>query len=280
MADVEVGEAVVNADGTHEGTGLAYGIFLGKVAARDLSLDAFIAGGGPEPTVDETVFQLVLLARESNEAAEAMAEVLDEAYSAGGGGGGYDEGFGISIGDGSIAVDTSVIATKTFASDEAAAALSSAEAYADGVGFTVEKAQDAVGGAMTDSARIDVDYNDVAGTITLDLVAGSVSNGYLANMAANRVMGRASGSGSPQHLTGTQVTAMLDEADGSTPGLMPAAHYEAVDDLIAGVVTPRALSLTTTFAVAANHGVIVPQRYTVGSGGSLRIGAGAVFEVS
>jgi hypothetical protein len=40
--------------------------------------------------------------------------------------------------------------------------------------FTDERAQDAVGNALTDSARIDFTYDDIANTITADIIANSV----------------------------------------------------------------------------------------------------------
>lgn len=46
-----------------------------------------------------------------------------------------------------------------------------------------EAAQDAVGGILTDSARIDFTYNDGAGTITADIVAGSIGPTELASTA-------------------------------------------------------------------------------------------------
>lgn len=73
--------------------------------------------------------------------------------------------------------------------------------------YTDEMAQDAVGGALTDSSRIDFTYNDGANTITADLIAGSVANSFLANMAQATVKGRAAGAGTgaPQDLTATQL---------------------------------------------------------------------------
>lgn len=50
-------------------------------------------------------------------------------------------------------------------------------------GYTDEQAQDAVGGALTDSATIDFTYNDGAGTITAIVVAGSIGPTQLADTA-------------------------------------------------------------------------------------------------
>lgn len=46
--------------------------------------------------------------------------------------------------------------------------------------FTEERAQDAVGNILVDSGRIDFTYNDGAPSITADLIAGSITNTYLA----------------------------------------------------------------------------------------------------
>lgn len=45
--------------------------------------------------------------------------------------------------------------------------------------YTDEMAQDAVGGILTDSSRIDFTYNDGSNTITADLIAGSVTDTYI-----------------------------------------------------------------------------------------------------
>ncbi len=78
--------------------------------------------------------------------------------------------------------------------------------------FTDERAQDAVGGILTDSSRIDLTYNDGSNTITADLIAASVANSFLANMVQSRIKGRAEGAGTgdPTDLTPTQVAAIID----------------------------------------------------------------------
>lgn len=45
--------------------------------------------------------------------------------------------------------------------------------------YTDEMAQDAVGGALVDSSRIDFTYNDGANTITADIVTGSITSTYV-----------------------------------------------------------------------------------------------------
>jgi len=100
--------------------------------------------------------------------------------------------------------------------------------------YTDERAQDAVGGILTDSSRIDLSYNDGAGTITADIVADSVSNTYLANMAQSTIKGRAEGAGTgdPADLTVDEVMAILGVAPTSwtptitfaTPGNLSVAY--------------------------------------------------------
>ncbi len=262
--------------------GLALSLYNARlIAARALN-DAIMGVGGGISFPDPSPTTKACFAAE----ATAMAAVIAAAIDAGGGG----PGGGVTSVGGTPPIASSGGATPTIsiapASGSVPGSMSSADflklaGIASGAtAYGDEQAQDAVGAALTDTATIDLTYNDLASEFTADLRSGSVDNGHLANMSAFRVKGRASGTGSPQDLTGTQITAMLDEADGSAPGMMPTDHYDAVEDLIAGVVTPRALSLSSTFVVAAGLGVIVPQRYTVASGGSLRLGAGAVFEVS
>jgi hypothetical protein len=53
--------------------------------------------------------------------------------------------------------------------------------------YTDEQAQDAVGGALIDSATVHFTYNDAAGTITAIVVNGSVTNTVLNTMPANTV---------------------------------------------------------------------------------------------
>jgi len=56
------------------------------------------------------------------------------------------------------------------------------------------------------------------------LVDGSVTNSKLADMATARIKGRtAAGTGSPEDLTGTQVTEMLDTFTSGAKGLVPAS---------------------------------------------------------
>lgn len=75
-----------------------------------------------------------------------------------------------------------------------------------------EAAQDAVGGILTDSSRIDFTYSDAGNTITADIITASVANSFLANMAQSTIKGRAEGAGTgvPTDLTPTQVASIID----------------------------------------------------------------------
>ena len=50
--------------------------------------------------------------------------------------------------------------------------------------FTDERAQDAVAAALTDTATIDITYNDVANTITADLKTVSIDDSHIKSSAA------------------------------------------------------------------------------------------------
>lgn len=84
-------------------------------------------------------------------------------------------------------------------------------------GYTDEQAQDAVGGILTDSDRIDFTYDDAGGTITADVKDGSISLAKQANLAANTIIGRITAStGVPEALTATNVRTIINVADGAT----------------------------------------------------------------
>jgi hypothetical protein len=94
--------------------------------------------------------------------------------------------------------------------------------------FTDERAQDAVGGILTNGGAISFTYDDVANEITADVNNDSITNVDLANMASGRFKARHSlGTGDPEDITGTQATTMLDNfvgdsGSGGTKGLVPA----------------------------------------------------------
>lgn len=82
------------------------------------------------------------------------------------------------------------------------------------VADVTELAQDAVGTILTDSSRIDFTYADATPSITADIIADSVGNTFLANMAAATIKGRAlgAGTGDPTDLTAAQVGAIISPA--------------------------------------------------------------------
>ncbi len=100
-----------------------------------------------------------------------------------------------------------------------------------------EAAQDAVGGILTDSSTIDFTYNDGANTITAIVIDASIGNTKLANVSTATFKGRTTGgTGSPEDLTATQATALLnvvvgDSGSGGTKGLVTAP---GVGDAAAG----------------------------------------------
>lgn len=124
--------------------------------------------------------------------------------------------------------------------------------------YTDERAQDGVGAILTDSSRIDFTYNDAGPSITADLIADSVSNTYLANMAESTVKGRAAGAGTgdPTDLSVAQLLAIL-----GLTGLIP----------VPGVYTPTLTNVTNVSAssplqcqyVRVGSVVIVSGRLTV-----------------
>jgi hypothetical protein len=83
--------------------------------------------------------------------------------------------------------------------------------FSVGATYSDEQAQDAVGTILLDSSRIDFTYNDATPSITADLLTDSVTNTYLANMAANTLKGNnTGGSADPVDLTTAQVKTLLD----------------------------------------------------------------------
>lgn len=77
-----------------------------------------------------------------------------------------------------------------------------------------EAVQDTVGTMLVDSARIDFTYNDGAGTETADIIASSITYGFIQNVSAtSRVLGRiSSGAGVVEELTGANLLTILGAA--------------------------------------------------------------------
>ncbi len=75
--------------------------------------------------------------------------------------------------------------------------------------FTNERAQDAVGSILTDTATIDLTYDDAGNTITADVKDDSTTNAKLATMAANRIKG-AVVAGNPVDLTPLEIRGVAE----------------------------------------------------------------------
>jgi len=105
--------------------------------------------------------------------------------------------------------------------------------------FTDERAQDAVGAALAATSTIALSYADPTPAITADIVAGSVSNTHLTDMAADTIKGRANGAGSgdPTDLSAAQVATIISSAIASAL------------NITSGVYTP---TLTAVINVAAS----------------------------
>lgn len=79
--------------------------------------------------------------------------------------------------------------------------------------YTDEMAQDAVGGILTDTAEIDLTYNDGAGTITADIKAGSVALARLVNASARSFIAASAAGAWAERSLSANVLTMLDSAD-------------------------------------------------------------------
>lgn len=76
------------------------------------------------------------------------------------------------------------------------------------------------GGTLTDGDKGDITVSSSGNTWTID--SGVVTNAKLATMATSRIKGRVTaGTGSPEDLTGTQATSLLDEFTTAAKGLVP-----------------------------------------------------------
>lgn len=85
-----------------------------------------------------------------------------------------------------------------------------------------EAAQDAVGAMLVDTATIHFVYTDATPSLTANVIADSVDNTLLANMAQATIKGRAAGAGTgdPTDLTAAQVATILSLDSGHyTPTL-------------------------------------------------------------
>ena len=137
----------------------------------------------------------------------------------------------------------------------------------------VEAAQDAVGGCLLDSSRIDFTYADGTPSITADLIAASVANSFLANMADGTMKGRAlgAGTGAPVDLSAAQIAAIVAAALNIVPGTYTPtltnganitgstafpSQYIRVGSMV--FVSGALLVDPTTTAVASELGISIP----------------------
>lgn len=110
-----------------------------------------------------------------------------------------------------------------------------------GGGYTDEAAQDAVGGILVDSARIDLTYSDATPSIAADLVAGSVAAGYLSASATDVVFGRSSaGGGAGQEIPFTTQARQLAD-DTSFPAMLTTLGGTAVGQAVFTLANPSAV---------------------------------------
>jgi hypothetical protein len=126
-----------------------------------------------------------------------------------------------------------------------------------------EAAQDAVGTILVDSSRIDFTYADATPSITADVIADSISNTYLSNMAESTVKGRAAGAGTgdPTDLTATQVVAVLETI---TP-YVPRDYCKTVS--------------VQSFTVATNEAMVLPSFEVGDDDYSVTLGDGASITI-
>jgi len=129
---------------------------------------------------------------------------------------------------------------------------------------------DAITGTNTGNQTIAL-TGDVTGTGTGSFAAtianAAVTLAKMANVATARIFGRTTaGTGVPEALTGTQVTAMLDAASASLPGVMSADDKSKLDAVtvtgaLTGDVTTVGVVATLATAQPGAHTWAVPQTH-------------------
>ena len=144
------------------------------------------------------------------------------------------------------------------AASAVAAEASAATAAASAVAAT--NASNLTSGTVPD-ARMPALTGDVTttiGTVATTIASGAVTNAKLANVATATFKGRtAAGAGSPEDLTGTQATALLDTFTSALKGLAPASGGGTTNFLRADGVwaaPPGGGGGTTTNALTMNNG--------------------------
>jgi hypothetical protein len=110
-----------------------------------------------------------------------------------------------------------------------------------------EAAQDAVGGILVDSGRIDLTYNDGTPSITADLISDTVTAGYLHAGATDVLFGRSSGgAGAGEEITCTSFArSLLDDADAAA-ALATLGIYQIATYTPSNVTTDRSYDANAT----------------------------------
>ena len=140
--------------------------------------------------------------------------------------------------------------------------------------FTDERAQDAVGGILTDTASIDFTYNDAGNQITADVLPGGVNHNQLLNYVANEHVDHSSvqiQTGSNSGLSGggdiTATRSLVVDINGTTAETVPAANDEILiwdssasarrkmtrANFLSGIPTASAGDIPETSFSAANN---------------------------
>ena len=104
--------------------------------------------------------------------------------------------------------------------------------------FTNEKAQDAVGSILVDSASIDLSYNDVANTISATVLPAGVDHAALSNLNST----------THSHLTATQLTDLTDSGDSTL-------HFHSADRVRSNHTGTQLSSTISDFIEAAQDAV-------------------------
>ncbi len=143
-------------------------------------------------------------------------------------------------------------------------------------GYTDEQAQDAVGGILVDSTRINFTYDDPTPSITADLIANTITAGYLSAGATDVLFGRATaGAGAGEEIACTAYArSILDDASEAafkaTVNLEIGVDVQAWDadlDALAGLAaTAGMLSRTGAGAFAARTLTAGSAKVTISNG--------------
>ena len=124
---------------------------------------------------------------------------------------------------------------------------------------------------------------EVTGATALTIASGAVTNAKMADMATARIKGRSTaGTGSPEDLTGTQATALLDAFTSAAKGLAPASgggttNFLRADGSWAAPVVPTdwAIRILDATQAMANDTTVQPWFSTAGG---LALDADSTYE--